>query len=132
MVLNVFASWCAPCRDEAAQLEQTQVVIAGQGATVLGVTYEDKAAATEAFVRREQITYPVLRDPTGRFVRAFGTTGVPETFVIDPRGRIVAARRFPADVRWLTQTLEHAFPSKHLIPSGLQLKPPPTASSSTR
>lgn len=128
VVLNVFASWCAPCRAETAQLEQAQVVIADQGATVLGVTYEDKATAAEAFVRREHITYPVLRDPTGQFVRAFGISGVPETFVIDPHGRIVAARRFPADDRWLTQALEHAFPSQHLIPSGLRLKSPPTAS----
>jgi cytochrome c biogenesis protein CcmG/thiol:disulfide interchange protein DsbE len=128
VVLNVFASWCDPCRDETAQLEQAQVVIAGQGATVLGVTYEDKATATAAFVRHEHITYPVLRDPTGQFVRAFGLTGVPETFVIDPHGRIVAARRFEADDLWLTQTLARAFPSKHLVPSGLQLKPPPAAS----
>ena len=76
VVLNVFASWCAPCRDQTTQLEQAQVVIADQGATVLGVTYEDKATATEAFVRRQHVTYPV-RDPTGQFVRAFGISGVP-------------------------------------------------------
>ncbi|MGH2887765.1 MAG: TlpA disulfide reductase family protein, partial [Solirubrobacteraceae bacterium] len=126
VVLNVFASWCDPCRADTAQLDQAQAVIAGQGATVLGVAYQDKATATQAFARHEHITYPILRDPAGQFVRAFDITGVPETFVIDPHGRIVAARRFEADDRWLTQTLERAFPSRHLIPSGLQLKSPPT------
>ena len=46
VVLNVFASWCEPCKAQTAVLEQAQAVIAGQGATVLGVTYEDKPVAT--------------------------------------------------------------------------------------
>ena len=67
VVLNVFASWCQPCKAQTAALEQAQAVIDSQGATVLGVTYEDHPAASEAFVRAMHITYPVLRDATGRF-----------------------------------------------------------------
>lgn len=128
VVLNVFASWCQPCRAQTAALEQAQAVIAGQGATVLGVTYEDKPAAAEAFVRATHITYPVLRDPTGRFGRSFAITGVPETFIIDRRGRIAAAQAGLIDDRWLTQTLGRLFPSEHLIPAGLSLNSPPPAS----
>jgi cytochrome c biogenesis protein CcmG, thiol:disulfide interchange protein DsbE len=128
VVLNVFASWCQPCKTQTAVLDQAQAVIAGQGATVLGVTYENTSAASEAFVRATHITYPVLRDATGRFGRSFGITGVPETFIIDRRGRIAAVLRSPVDDRWLSQTLGRLFPSQHLIPAGLPLESPPTTS----
>jgi cytochrome c biogenesis protein CcmG/thiol:disulfide interchange protein DsbE len=128
VVLNVFASWCEPCKAQTAVLEQAQAVIAGQGATVVGVTYEDKSTAAEAFVRATHITYPVLRDATGRLGRSLRLTGVPETFIIDRRGRIAAVRAGTVDDRWLTQTLGRLFSSEHLIPAGLSLKSPPTGS----
>jgi cytochrome c biogenesis protein CcmG/thiol:disulfide interchange protein DsbE len=105
VVLNVFASWCDPCKAEAPVLEQAQRTLAAHGGTVLGVTYLDNSDDSERFVRQEHITYPVIRDVSGSFVRSFGTTGVPETFVINRTGRIVALRRFQLDSRWLKQTL---------------------------
>ncbi len=105
IVLNVFASWCDPCKTEAPVLEQAQRQIASRNATVLGVTYLDNSGDSEQFVRQHHISYPVIRDVSGSFVRSFGTTGVPETFVIDRRGRIAAVRRFQLDARWLRQTL---------------------------
>ena len=105
VVLNVFASWCDPCKAEAPVLEQTQRQIQGRNATILGVTYLDNSSDSEQFVRQEHITYPVIRDVSGNFVRAFGTTGVPETFVIDRRGRIAALRRYQLNGQWLQQTL---------------------------
>jgi cytochrome c biogenesis protein CcmG, thiol:disulfide interchange protein DsbE len=105
VVLNVFASWCDPCKAEAPVLEQTQRQIASRNATILGVTYLDNSTDSEQFVRQEHITYPVIRDVSGNFVRAFGTTGVPETFVIDRRGRIAALRRYQLNGQWLQQTL---------------------------
>ena len=105
VLLNVFASWCDPCAAEAPVLEQAEHTLAAHGGTVLGVTYLDNAGDSAAFARRFHITYPVMRDVDGSFVRSFGTTGVPETFVIDRRGRIAAIRRFQIDQRWLAQTL---------------------------
>lgn len=105
VVLNVFASWCDPCKAEAPVLEQAEHQIAGSNATILGVTYLDNSSDSEQFVRQEHITYPVIRDVSGNFVRSFGTTGVPETFVIDRQGRIAALRRFQLDATWLRQTL---------------------------
>jgi cytochrome c biogenesis protein CcmG/thiol:disulfide interchange protein DsbE len=105
VVLNVFASWCDPCKAEAPVLEQAQHQFAGQNATILGVTYLDNSDASAQFVRQEHITYPVVRDTNGKFVRAFGTTGVPETFVIDRKGRIAAVRRYQVTIEWLQQTL---------------------------
>jgi cytochrome c biogenesis protein CcmG/thiol:disulfide interchange protein DsbE len=105
VVLNVFASWCDPCKAEAPVLEQAQRTLAGKNGTVLGVTYLDNSDDSERFVRQEHITYPVIRDVSGSFVKSFGTSGVPETFVINRQGRIVALRRFQLDGTWLRQTL---------------------------
>jgi cytochrome c biogenesis protein CcmG, thiol:disulfide interchange protein DsbE len=105
VVLNVFASWCDPCKAEAPLLEQAERKIAGHDATVLGVTYLDNSDASEQFVRQNHITYPVMRDVSGNFVRSFGTTGVPETFVIGRDGKIAADRRFQVSGQWLNQTL---------------------------
>jgi cytochrome c biogenesis protein CcmG/thiol:disulfide interchange protein DsbE len=105
VVLNVFASWCQPCQAEAPVLEQEQRVLAAHNGTVLGVTYLDNSSDSERFVRQWHLTYPVIRDVAGNFVRAFGTTGVPETFVIDRRGRIAAVRRYQIDAAWLNQAL---------------------------
>jgi peroxiredoxin len=105
IVLNVFASWCAPCKVEAPILEQEQRLLAGRRATVLGITYLDNSGDDEQFVRGEHITYPVLRDIDGNFVRSFGTDAVPETFVIDQSGHIAAIRRFQVDSAWLKQVV---------------------------
>jgi cytochrome c biogenesis protein CcmG, thiol:disulfide interchange protein DsbE len=105
VVLNVFASWCDPCKAEAPVLEQAQRELAGRNGTVLGVTYLDNSSDSEQFVRQQHITYPVIRDVSGNFVRSFGSTGVPETFVIDRQGHVAALRRFQLDDKWLQQTL---------------------------
>jgi cytochrome c biogenesis protein CcmG/thiol:disulfide interchange protein DsbE len=105
VVLNVFASWCDPCKAEAPILERAQQQLARYDGTVLGVTYLDNSGDSEQFVRNEHITYPVVRDINDNFVRSFGTTGVPETFVIDRQGRIAAIRRYQLTGEWLQQTL---------------------------
>lgn len=105
VVLNVFASWCGPCRAEAPILADAERTLRVHHATILGVTYLDNTSASEQFVRQEHITYPVLRDVSGNFVRSFGTTGVPETFVINRQGRIQALRRYQLNNTWLKQTL---------------------------
>jgi cytochrome c biogenesis protein CcmG/thiol:disulfide interchange protein DsbE len=105
VVLNVFASWCQPCAGEAPLLAREQRTLAKSGGTMLGVTYLDNSSASEQFAHRFHITYPVLRDVSGSFVRSFGTTGVPETFVINRAGRIQALQREPVTEQWLRRTL---------------------------
>lgn len=105
VVLNVFASWCTPCQAEAPILDREQRTLLKHDGTVIGVTYKDDADSAEKFVRQEHITYPVLRDVTGNFTQPWGVNGVPETFVINRQGRIVAMRRFQLAGNWLRQTV---------------------------
>jgi cytochrome c biogenesis protein CcmG, thiol:disulfide interchange protein DsbE len=105
VVLNVFASWCQPCASEAPLLAREQQTLVRNGGTMVGVTYLDNSSASEQFARRYHLTYPILRDVSGNFVRSFGTTGVPETFVINRAGRIQALQRFPVTKQWLARTL---------------------------
>jgi cytochrome c biogenesis protein CcmG, thiol:disulfide interchange protein DsbE len=102
VVLNAWASWCKPCREESPLLERWHRRISrdGQG-TVLGIDALDVDSDARDFVREYDLTYPMLRDPEGGSLIDYGVVGYPETFVIDRRGRIVAARRGPVDERWL-------------------------------
>jgi cytochrome c biogenesis protein CcmG/thiol:disulfide interchange protein DsbE len=88
VILNFWASWCIPCRDEAPLLEATWREFRGRGVLVIGVDTQDLEAPARAFLSAFQVTYPTLRDPDGAVARRFGTTGVPETFFIGRDGRI--------------------------------------------
>jgi cytochrome c biogenesis protein CcmG, thiol:disulfide interchange protein DsbE len=105
VVLNVFASWCSPCRAEAPILSREQRILAQHNGTVVGVTYKDDIGASQNFVRQEHIGYPVLRDVSGTFAQSWGINGVPETFVINRKGRVVALRRYQLAGPWLEQTV---------------------------
>ena len=105
IVMNIFASWCGPCVAEAAILERAQRVLRAHDGTVLGVTYDDNSSASEAFVHQNHITYPVVRDVSGNFANSFGSKGIPETFVIDRRGRVAAVRRYQLNNTWLAKVL---------------------------
>src|SRR5436190_12298389 len=110
VVLNFWASWCTPCRVEAPLLEQTQKQLAARG-TVLGVTYKDYAADSRKFVRKFGLTYPNLRDDRLQLAPRYGTSALPETFVIDRRGRIVALSRGQVTREFLDHAVGRALQS---------------------
>ncbi|HWY89181.1 MAG TPA: TlpA disulfide reductase family protein [Solirubrobacteraceae bacterium] len=93
VVLNFWASWCVPCQTEAPLLERAQSRLQQHQGTVLGVTYLDASTDSKVFVREHRITYPNLRDTTGEFAHAYGTDQLPESFVIDRNGAVVAVSR---------------------------------------
>ncbi len=93
VVLNFWASWCEPCREEAPLLERLQKHLTEHDATVLGVTYKDAQADSLAFVAQYHLTYPSLRDESGEYAHAFGTDALPESFVLNREGLVVAISR---------------------------------------
>jgi cytochrome c biogenesis protein CcmG, thiol:disulfide interchange protein DsbE len=93
VVLNFWASWCTGCQVEAPELERLQQQLQRHHATVLGVTYEDIASDSLSFVHQYHITFPNLIDGSGDFGRFFGTEQLPESFLINPSGRITAITR---------------------------------------
>ena len=106
VVLNFWASWCIPCRDEAPLLERAHRTLQSAGAgTVLGVTYDDSTPASLRFVKKYGMSFPSVRDVGTKLARRYGTTYVPETFVIDRSGRIVAYRRGPIDEAFVERSL---------------------------
>ena len=93
VVLNFWASWCEPCQVEAPLLEHALGRLMAHGGTVLGVTYKDASPDSESFVRQFHLTYPNLRDSSGEFSHSYGTDQLPESFLIDRQGRVVAISR---------------------------------------
>jgi cytochrome c biogenesis protein CcmG/thiol:disulfide interchange protein DsbE len=86
-LINFFASWCVPCVQENPAL----VALKASGVPITGVAYKDKPAATRAFLARLGNPFDgVLMDPDGAAGVEYGVSGVPETFAVDPSGRILA------------------------------------------
>jgi cytochrome c biogenesis protein CcmG, thiol:disulfide interchange protein DsbE len=108
VVLNFWASWCGPCENEAPVLERAQQRLAPSGGTVLGVTYKDDADASREFVRKFRLSYPSLRDDRLALAPKYGTTKLPETFVLDRRGRVVALSRGEVNQEFLARAIDRA------------------------
>ena len=93
VVLNIWGSWCGPCRAEAPDLEFVARQTAADGVTVLGVDVRDDRAAATDFVRDRGLTYDSIFDPPGRTLvalRGYPRNTVPSTIVLDRRHRVAA------------------------------------------
>jgi len=94
VVVNVWGSWCGPCRAEAATLERVSQDLADDGVQFLGLNTRDQEAAALAFLRRFDVTYPNLDDTDAQLQLAFRdslpSASIPTTWVIDRRGRVAA------------------------------------------
>jgi cytochrome c biogenesis protein CcmG/thiol:disulfide interchange protein DsbE len=88
VVLNFWASWCDPCREEAALLEAMWRREEGNGIVFIGLDYLDQEPAAKAYLAEFGITYPNGPDLQSAAARRYGIKGVPETFFIDPQGNI--------------------------------------------
>ncbi len=113
VVLNLWASWCVPCREESPILEKVWERYRHRGVLVLGLNMQDLSENALAFLTKYDITYPSLRDGTDGSKRDFEATGVPETFIIDRHGRI--ALRITGqvtDVRQISVPLDQVLAEK--------------------
>lgn len=91
VLLNVWATWCYPCRREMPAIEALHRELGGDGLAVVAVSIDGAGAEPEirAFLEEFGISFAVLHDPEQRIVRAFATRGVPETFLIDRDGTLL-------------------------------------------
>ena len=92
VVVNFWASWCIPCRDEAPVLQKTYERYRDRGLVVLGIDVNDFKADARRFMKRYGITYPVAYDGKGSTVGKWGVRGFPETFFVDRTGTLVGER----------------------------------------
>jgi cytochrome c biogenesis protein CcmG/thiol:disulfide interchange protein DsbE len=88
-VVNFWASWCGPCRDEAPLLQKAARAYRGR-LVVVGVDYQDFTGDARDFVRAFGLTYPIARDGNGSLLAPWGVTAAPESFFIDRSGKVVA------------------------------------------
>ncbi len=88
VLLNLWASWCGPCKEEAPVLEALWQQYRSKGVVVLGIDIQDLTDDALEFIREYGLTYPSLRDGSDDSKSALEATGVPETYLIDRAGRI--------------------------------------------
>jgi len=100
LFVNFWATWCAPCREEAPSLERLYQALRGEGFEVLGISIdaEQDAPAVEDFAREFGLTFPIPRDAHKHVYDAYQASGVPETFLVDRAGRVL--ERFVGPQNW--------------------------------
>ncbi|MDX6651941.1 MAG: cytochrome c biosis protein CcmG, thiol:disulfide interchange protein DsbE [Solirubrobacterales bacterium] len=101
VLVNLWASWCEPCKQESPALERYFEQHRRERFTVVGIDVQDNSSDGLDFVRRMKLRYPQLRSVGDDRSRAFGTTGLPESFLVDPKGRLALIRRGVLDQRLL-------------------------------
>lgn len=89
LILNFWASWCAPCVQEMPSLNEIQKMFASQGLVVLGVNVDSREELYRKMVQRFQITFQTVRDPQENINYRYGTYKVPESYIIDRNGKVL-------------------------------------------
>jgi cytochrome c biogenesis protein CcmG, thiol:disulfide interchange protein DsbE len=95
VLVNVWASWCGPCRDEAPALQRFYERRAGDDFEIVGIDTQETAEAGRGFVEEFGLTYPQLHDGAGEYADELKTKGVPENFLIDPEGDVALVQAGP-------------------------------------
>jgi thiol-disulfide isomerase/thioredoxin len=96
LLLNFWASWCDPCREEMPAMERLYQQYKNKGFVILAVNVKDSRKDALAFIKELKITYPVILDPDGEVGLLYGAWGLPTTYLIGPKGEGLARMWGPA------------------------------------
>lgn len=97
VLLNFWASWCVPCREEMPSMEKLYQEFKDKNFTILAVAVKDRRQDSIAFVKELKLTYPIALDPEGQVGMTYGAWGLPATYLIGPKGEGLARGWGPAD-----------------------------------
>jgi DsbE subfamily thiol:disulfide oxidoreductase len=97
LLLNFWASWCVPCREEMPAMERLYQKYRDHGFVILGVNVKDEKKSAISFVKELKITFPIAFDPNGEVGLIYGAWGLPATYLIDANGIALARAWGPAD-----------------------------------
>ena len=86
VLVNLWASWCAPCLTEMPSLERLHRQLGPNGLVVLGVSADQEEKDIRDVIAKLSVTFPILRDPEGNMANAYRATGYPETYLVDKHG----------------------------------------------
>jgi len=106
VVINFWASWCQPCKEEAADLENTWRHYKDRNVLFLGIGYVDTETEAKAYLKEFNITYPNGPDLGTRISQAYRIRGVPETYFIDTAGRLVFSKIGPTTQAEMMSVIE--------------------------
>jgi cytochrome c biogenesis protein CcmG/thiol:disulfide interchange protein DsbE len=111
IVLNFWASWCKPCEEEAAVLEAASQKYQDKGIVFVGVDYLDQDPAANRYLEKFGVSYPNGPDLASKISKRYTIRGVPETFFIDPEGKLVGCRKIgPLTPEELDQRISEIMP----------------------
>ena len=108
LLVNFWASWCHPCREEAPLLERTYMSFSGKQVEFIGINIMDDRKNAEEYIRSFGGTFVNVYDPENRIHLDYGVGGVPETFFVNPDGIITAKYRGPLTEKMITSYIENA------------------------
>jgi peroxiredoxin len=97
VMLNFWATWCAPCREEMPTMERLYQEFKNKGFVILAVNVKDQKKDALAFIKELKLTFPVVFDPDGEVGLRYGAWGLPATYLIGPKGDGLARMWGPAD-----------------------------------
>lgn len=97
VLLNFWASWCTPCREEMPAMEKLYQEYKDKNFVILAVAVKDRKQDALDFVKELKITYPIVLDPEAQVGALYGAWGLPSTYIIGPKGEGLARGWGPAD-----------------------------------